>query len=247
MLADPDAQRRLLDLQAVDTAIAQLQHRRRSLPEHAEIAELQAERARLASEVVANTTRVSDLEDETRRAEADLVPVRERKARNQTRVDYGSVTDPKALQALLDEIVHLGRRIGDLEDAELDLMERLEAAQGALADAVGRKQALEERLRAVVARRDAALAGLGSELAERQTERDVVAKVIPADLLGLYAKVAERSGGIGAALLQRGRCLGCQLEATSADLARYRAAPADAVLRCEECQRILVRTGESGL
>lgn len=247
MKADPDAQRRLLDLQAVDTAIAQVQHRRRTLSEHAEIARLQAARARLAEEVVAGRTRVLDLEGEAEKAEADLVPVRERKVRDRQRVDGGSVTDPKALTALLAEIEHLGRRILELEDSQLDAMERLEAAQGAHEDAVRRKTALEDELRAVVARRDAALGVLGGELAERQAERDAVARVLPDELLALYTKLAGKSGGVGAALLQQGRCSGCQLQATASDLARYKAAPADEVLRCEECSRILVRTAESGL
>lgn len=247
MLADPDAQRRLLDLQALDTAVAQVQHKRRALPEHAEIARLQQARAKLAEEVVADRTRVWDLEAESAKAEADLVPVRERKARDQQRVDGGAISDPKALTSLLTEIEHLERRIVDLEDNQLDAMERLEAAQGALADATRRKTAVEDELRAAVARRDEKLAALGEELAQRQTERDAVARVVPADLLDLYTKVAAKSGGVGAALLQHGRCGGCHLEATAADLARYRAAAPDAVLRCEECSRILVRTGESGL
>lgn len=247
MKADPDAQRRLLDLQAIDTSIAQVQHRRRALPQHAEITRLQGERSKLAEEVVANRTRVSDLESEAAKAEADLVPVKERKLRDQQRVDGGAVTDPKALTALLDEIGHLTRRISDLEDNQLDAMERLEAAQGALEDATRRKTTLEDDLRAVVAQRDERLGVLGGELAQRQTERDAVARVIPADLLALYTKVADKSGGIGAALLQQGRCGGCQLQATSVDLARYRSAPADEVLRCEECSRILVRTSESGV
>ena len=33
----------------------------------------------------------------------------------------------------------------------------------------------------------------------------------------------------------------------AADLVRYRHASPDEVLRCEECNRILVRTAESGL
>lgn len=247
MKADPDAQQRLLDLQAADTAIAQVQHRRRALPEHAEIARLQAARARLAEEVVADRTRVSDLTAEADKAEADLVPVRERKARDQQRVDGGAITDPKALSALLDEIEHLGRRISDLEDSQLDAMERLEAAQGALEDASRRKTSLEDDLRAVVGRRDEKLGGLGEELAQRRAEREAIAKVVPVELLALYTKVAEKSGGVGAALLHQGRCGGCQLQATSADLARYRAAAPDEVLRCEECSRILVRTSESGV
>ena len=39
MKADPDVQQRLLDLQAHDSALARLEHRRRTLPELAVIAE----------------------------------------------------------------------------------------------------------------------------------------------------------------------------------------------------------------
>jgi predicted nucleic acid-binding Zn-ribbon protein len=38
------------------------------------------------------------------------------------------------------------------------------------------------------------------------------------------------------------RCTGCGLEANPSDYEHYLAAAADEVLRCEECDRILVRT-----
>lgn len=247
MKAAPDAQRRLLDLQAVDTTIAQLHHRRRQLPEHAEIGKARSERAALMEEIVAMKTRVFDLEQEQARSESDLRPVRERKTRDQRRVDDGSITDPKQLRALLDEIEHLGRRISDLEDAELELMEEFETAQAALAELTARKASGDEELRALIERRDAQLSRLDAELEEAASERARITGSIPADLHALYTKIAERSGGTGAALLKQGRCGGCQLQLTNADLARYRAAAADEVLRCEECNRILVRTAESGL
>ena len=50
MKADPDAQRRLLDLQAIDTALAQLAHRRRNLPEIAELDRLARELSALEDE-----------------------------------------------------------------------------------------------------------------------------------------------------------------------------------------------------
>jgi len=99
----------------------------------------------------------------------------------------------------------------------------------------------------VLKARELKLADLTVERQGRVAERDALAAALPADLLTLYAKVAEKAGGVGAALLQQGRCGGCQLQATSSDLGRYRAAAADEVLRCEECGRILVRTSESGL
>ena len=242
MKAAPEAQRRLLDLQAVDTAVAQLQHRRRQLPEHAKIAAAQAERTSLGEQITASRTRIYDLEQEQATSEADLAPVRERRVRDQHRVDSGQITDPKQLRALLDEIAHLGRRISDLEDAELELMERLEASQAELEELTERRGAGDDVLRGLIAARDAQLYEIDAELAARASERSEIAAGIPADLLAAYAKTAERSGGTGAALLQNGRCTGCQLTLTAADLARFKAAADDEVLRCEECNRILVRS-----
>jgi predicted nucleic acid-binding Zn-ribbon protein len=76
--ADKGAQLRLLDLQTVDTTLAQLSHRRQTLPLHAAVARLHTERAALASDLVAAETAVSDLELEQAKAESDLEPVRER-------------------------------------------------------------------------------------------------------------------------------------------------------------------------
>ncbi|WP_232548493.1 zinc ribbon domain-containing protein [Propioniciclava soli] len=247
MKAAPELQRRLLDLQAVDTALAQVEHRRRTLPETATAQQLHARRSALAEKVVEADTRVADLSAEATKAENDIVPVRERRERNQQRVDAGQVGDPKALSAMVDEIAHLGRRIGDLEDRQLEAMEALDEAVAARDRIAGDKTAVEQELRGVLEARKAALAELDAEASGHTAERDALAATLPADLLALYGRIAEKSGGVGAALLQRGRCRGCQLEATSADMVRYRGAPADEVLRCEECNRILVRTAESGL
>ena len=126
--ADPGSQQRLLDLQATDSALAQLDHRRRTLPEHAELARLKSEHAAVRSDLVAADTAVSDLELEQTKAESDLEPVRERLARNQRRIADGSVPDAKALSSMVAEVDHLKKRIGDLEDAELEVMEQLEQA-----------------------------------------------------------------------------------------------------------------------
>ncbi len=245
--ADPAIQLRLLDLQTIDSAIAQLEHRRRALPEHAELARLQAERATLSSDLVAADTRVADLEDDQAKAETDLEPVRQRLVRDEKRIADGSVSDAKALAGLVDEVAHLKRRIGDLEDAELEVMEALEAAEAERTALRERAAAADEQIATTTQARDDALTGIGGELADRQTERSAVAAELPTDLLGLYVKIATGHGGVGAAELRRRRCTGCQLEINAADLRGYAGAPADEVLRCEECTRILIRTAESGL
>ena len=245
--ADPGSQQRLLDLQAVDSALAQLQHRRRTLPEYAELARLRAEQQSTASDLVAADTAVSDLELEQTKAESDLEPVRERLARNQRRIADGSVPDAKALSSMVAEVDHLRRRIGDLEDAELEVMEQLESAVASRERLRARAVELENALAQTTGRRDEKLAGLDGEIAQRRAERGEIAPNIDRSLLSLYDKVAASHGGVGAAELRARRCTGCQLEVNAADLGTFAAAADDEVLRCEECSRILVRTAQSGL
>ena len=67
---------------------------------------------------------------EIEKGATDVAQVRIRRERDQQRLDTGAVTSAKDLESLQREVVSLDRRISTLEDAELEVMERLEAAQG---------------------------------------------------------------------------------------------------------------------
>lgn len=123
MKAAAQDQWKLLDLAQTDRRIAQAEHRRRTLPELAELKDLAVQRRTLAEEVVAKSTALSDAKMEQERIEGDLEPARARMERNQKTVDAGTITDHKALRGLTEEIEHLGRRISRLEDDELDAMQ----------------------------------------------------------------------------------------------------------------------------
>lgn len=245
--ADPTDQWRLLDLQSVDTHLAQLLHRRKSLPQHAQVAALTSELDTASQELIRARTVMSDLELEQAKAESDLEPVRERLARNEKRITEGTVADPKALSGLVDEVEHLKRRIGTLEDAELDVMQRVEDASTVHDEVTGRRTRLETQHTEAVAERDRQVAAIDAEARTTTTERKQVVGGVPADLLATYDKIRSGHGGVGAAELKHRRCTGCQLELNPTDLRRYAAAPADEVLRCEDCSRILIRTSESGI
>jgi hypothetical protein len=244
--ADPTAQHRLLDLQAVDTALAQLAHRRRTLPELAEIEKGNAALGGLRDDVVRARTAVEDLDREIRRLETDVEQVRGRKARDQQRMDSGAITHAKELESLQHEVASLSRRQSELEDTELELMERREEAQAALDAAVAALDEAQRFLDDAAVRRDANFDEIDTAEATRREERGPLVAQIPADLLALYDKIRDHSG-TGAAMLRARRCEGCRIELSGSDLSQVAAAPADEVVRCEECRRILVRTAESGL
>jgi predicted nucleic acid-binding Zn-ribbon protein len=242
--ASPEAQRRLLDLQAVDTALAQLAHRRKSLPELAEIDAVSRELSALEDERVRAQVAVDDLDRDISRFEKDIEQVRIRKERDQKRLDAGGAL--REIEGLQHELATLNRRQGELEDAELELMEQREAAEQALNDVKARLAAAGDRREAAERRRDEAYADITKEQEFKAAARGPLAADLPADLVALYDKIRLDSG-LGAALFRSGRCGGCRIELYGADLARVKAAPADEVVRCEECRRIMVRTGESGL
>lgn len=246
MPADPAAQRTLLRLADLDAESRRVQHAAQTLPQHKSIASLMEARKRASDELVASDIEVDDLTVAIRKAEDDLVPVKERLARNERRIADGSVADSKVLSSLTDEVEHLKRRIGELEDAQLELMGSLEEATGHRDRIAAQKAEIETRLRDEVAARDEAVARLRAEAQDLQAARGPVTASVPGDLLKLYERLLA-STGIGAALLRAGRCGGCQLQLTLADLDTFRKAPANEVVRCTECERILVRTAESGL
>ncbi len=246
MKADPDAQRRLLDLQAIDTALAQLEHRRRNLPEHAELDKLARELSGLEDERVRAQVAVDDIDRDIARLEKDIDQVRSRKGKDQARLDTGR-GPARELEALQHEMVSLNRRQTELEDAELELMEQREQAQAAVEEVVRRLGEASARRAELERRRDEVLARVDKDAQFRISGRAPLVADLPADLVALYDRIRESSAGIGAALLRAGRCEGCRIELSGADRARVRVAPPDEVVRCEECRRILVRTAESGL
>lgn len=222
-------------------------HKRKSLPEHAEIDSLTKDLTQLRDLLVAAQTEESDTAREQTKAEQDVDQVRQRAARDQQRLDSGAVTSPKDLENLQKEIVSLAKRQGDLEDVVLEVMERRESAQERVAELTERTGAVQGRIDEATGRRNAASGELEAEAATVAKEREVIAGTVPADLLKLYDKLREQQGGIGAAKLYARSCQGCRQELAITELNEIRSAAPDTVVRCENCRRILVRTAESGL
>ena len=82
--------------------------------------------------VVRAETEVSDLAREQLKFEKEIEQVRARRDRDESRLASGAITASKQLQDLEHEVATLGRRQSDLEDGELEVMERAETAQAEL-------------------------------------------------------------------------------------------------------------------
>jgi uncharacterized protein len=239
-------QQKLLDLAAEDVALTQLAHRGRTLPEVAAVEAAEESERTFSADVVRAETEVKDLGREVKRMESDVETVRARETKDQRLLDSGSVS-PKELTNLQHELESLKRRQSDLEDQELELMERLEVAEAALKSAQEGLEKAKADLERAVQLRDDALADIADGTSRHEAARAEVAAGISEALLTLYDRVRKQTGTSGAAPLRHRACQGCRIELYGNELAAARNADPHEVLRCENCSRILVRTAESGL
>jgi predicted nucleic acid-binding Zn-ribbon protein len=244
--AAPADQQRLLDLQALDSKLDQLAHRRRTLPQLSERASLETRAGQLRDLLVAATTAESDLAREQAKAEADVDQVRARAQRDRKIQESGSAS-AKELSGLQSELESLARRQSDLEDVVLDVMERVESAAARTAELTRQREAAESDRDRVAGQLADEQAGLDKDGAFATSQRDLLAAQLPADLLSLYEKIRAQYDGIGAAAIKQRRCEGCRLELDISEVNAIKAAAPDTVLRHDACRRILVRTAESGL
>jgi uncharacterized protein len=243
--ADPAVQRRLLDLAEVDTELTRIDHRRRTLPELAEITEREQADREKRDKLVAVQTTLDDLNRDATRQETDIEAVRTREDRDRSMLREGNVA-ARQVADLEHELESLTRRQATLEDDLLELMERREAVEMDVSHAKVELDAAEQALADAQRRRDQALGELEVSQVRRTEEREKLAASFPADLLALYDRIRKQRG-TGAALLRARRCGACRLELDRSAINHIRDAPADEVVRCDECGAILVRTPESGL
>ncbi|MBA4247613.1 MAG: hypothetical protein C0444_04885 [Microbacterium sp.] len=244
MTASPDAQRVLLDVQALDTTLQQLAHRERSLPERATVDALAAEADVMREFAIQRRGELDDARLELGRVESDVAVVQSRIARDGERMQSSSSV--KDIQGLEHELESLRGRLNDLEEIQLAVMEKVDAIETELASATASLDEHQQKLSEAQAARDAALGVIASETDAARSQRAAIVATVPADLMALYEKQRERYG-VGASHLRARISSASGVELTGSDLAAVRAAAPDAVLLCPDSNAILVRTDESGL
>lgn len=233
-----DTLAQLLELQKVDSTIDRLEARRRSLPELAELEELERRLIALESSLGEYEAVASDHEMRQMRLEAEADAISAKIASEEAKLYSGAITSPRELSDLQSEVEALRRRRSSLEDQELDEMEIKEAAEKRVSEVADEMAAVKEAGTQATARRDRATAAIDSELAAARVARSQWVSRFEADLVTLYEDLRLAKGGVAAAALVDGVCQGCHIRLASQEFERVRAATG--LVRCDECRRILV-------
>jgi len=231
----------LLSVQEHDTHSDQAVHRRIALPARAELDQVMHRLAAIEKEAADVEARRHDLGRDQQRLEDEISTITDKAAQHDKALYSGSVTSPRELQAMQDEIAALKRRITQLEDQELELMEQIEPLDVDLARLASERETGDGSaiaLRASIAEDEVTI---DADLARLRSERSVEAAQIDPDLIAEYETLRTQGGGIGIARLAGGSCGGCHLGLSAVEIDRLKKLPPDEPAHCEECGRLLAR------
>ncbi len=231
----------LLDVQAIDSTLQRLDHRDAQLPERARLADIED---RLAA-VRANQDQAEDekrvLVKEQRRIEDEIATVEDRIAHEESQLYSGGSSDAGLLQSLQDEIASLRRRISGLEDQELEVLEQMEPIDARLEVLASDRAELDALAATTLAELAEAEVAIASEREAAQAERARAVEGIDPDAVARYETVRDRLGGTAVARLEAGTCGACHIKLSAVEYDRILHLDPDEEVRCEECDRFLVR------
>jgi predicted nucleic acid-binding Zn-ribbon protein len=240
--AAPAEQLKLLELQGLDAKLKSLSNRRRSLETDPRIEDLQSALSIATGELATAKMAVHDAEAELKRAEADVEQVAGRIERDEAKLNSGTGLS-KDLVALQKDIVSLNKRRSDLEDVELEVMERLDSLRERLAAQQKIVDDIQGSFGAIRAELDEQLAEISAEETVVRGRRAEFAAGLDSGMLAVYEKTLARRG-VGAARLFHGTSEGSGMQLSPGDLAEIKAAAEDDIVFCPDSGCILVRSAE---
>lgn len=237
MKASKQQQEDLFALAQTDAEILRSRRQVGELTDPKAFSELRNQQLQLASELIDARGTLDSIELESRRAEEDLATVEARIDRDQSRLNASSSSkDAIAIQHELDTLT---KRKSDLEDLELSILDRLDAAKAIYQDVSDRKAVIDGELAGQVSLVEAELLKVRSGLDLQTAKRLGQLAQLPDELASLYEKKLTRGIAVGR-LLGR-ECGACRISLGATALNEIAALANDDIATCPDCQAILVR------
>lgn len=142
----------------------------------------------------------------------------------------------KEMEALRAKIANQRKRISDMEDKALALMDEIESTKTRLTEAQERLVGREKELTATCEELASRMVQLQEEIATEEKERVQVAAKIRTHLLARYENLRAKFDESVVAITD-GSCSGCKLKVSGNTIERARSGVE--IVTCENCSRIL--------
>ena len=223
----------LIELQVIDTAIADLTRQKNRLPEIINEAKqfLTASQADLLNVKTSydnllkeKRTKEQAVEDE----DAKIEKLKSRTSQIKTNEEY---------QALIREVDAAKKAKNTQEDALLVVREKIEEVKNDLQAQDQKRQEEEKKFAAEESRKKADFTIVEDELNKLLKSRDEHGSRIGKDLLKRYTQLFESKNNLAVAAVKNGNCLGCHMNIPPQTLTEIK--KNSKIIQCFNCSRIL--------
>lgn len=201
----------LLKLQKLDLQIEKFQERELEIPKQK--GKYEIHRTRLAEELKASEERLKQLQVEQRTCEGEIED--KQKLIQKHDGELLGVKKNEQYQALLSEMEHLRKQIGQKEERILQLMEEIDAAKLQLEEDRKRIELELKNIDAECAKIDEELAAAVKEREALEREREPYIEEIAPSLLKQYKRIrVNKKRGPAVVPLNDETCTGCHMRVT---------------------------------
>lgn len=224
---------RLIQIQKLDAEILRKTRLLESLPKEVQhlSAELESARNGLKSfdaQVEADKKARRDLEREVEVVRDQIAKDKGKLASVKTNVEY---------RAMLKELENFEKKISEIEDRQLEVMEKLEGAQNSRKAVEEKVKEEETRVKAAIAEKDGAIAELKKRMDVLLGERALIVKGVSGGILSSYERTLKARDGVGVTKILDKLCSGCN-QMVPPQL-YYQIKSSDDIYKCPHCSRYL--------
>jgi predicted nucleic acid-binding Zn-ribbon protein len=237
MKLDKPGQAALLKLSEVDIEIERIKSVISKAVNSTELSAKSQELSDYSGEVIASRTNFENLNMEARKADDNLHMVEERLTRDKERLNQTS--SPKDAQAIQSEVESLTIRKEELEEVELEILDRLEVAKQEL-DAISlKREKLSNDLEQLRAKIQIEVDDLKTQGRKLVADKEVLTSKVPAEILEKYTALAARQIAVGK--IESRSCTACRMGLTANTIDSLSDLPEDEIGSCPECLAMIVR------
>jgi predicted nucleic acid-binding Zn-ribbon protein len=237
MKLDVAAQSALLKLSQVDLEVEQIKNEISKAISSKELTDASVKLAEASEEVIVARTHFENLSMEARKADDNLHLVEERIARDLDRLK--NTSSPKDAVAMQSEVESLTRRKGELEEVELEVLDRLEKAEKDLKSVSSKREEYSKEvsnLQETIQGQVDQLKTLGRKL---KVDREILVSKIPEETLKKYRTLAARQIAVGQ--IENRACSACRMGLTASTIDSLSTLAEDEIGTCPECLAMIVR------
>lgn len=228
----------LNDLQKLDIEIDELREKLTHLPEEAALKDFRERLKEQEEALKEKQTQLASKESVQKKVEGELELLDLKIKDEDDKLYSGTITNPKELKSIQQEVVLLRTKKDEIETDLLELLDEVDSLREETNRALSNFKELAKQVEEAGQKYKKVSKEIDQKLNCLKEESETIAKSISDSLISIYKDIREKKK-IAAVAIADGVCQGCFVELPAEEVDKM--LQTDKLWRCPQCRRIIIR------